>query len=137
MKSRVLNISIGSSIFILLIISVLAVIRPAYERLNLFLSREEFKYAVLFKEKTGLRFSYKSLSPSIFSFVNIRGIEVYDDSTGEKIVEIKRAVLSYKFSEFFKQNPENLYPVPAGAKPAREQALLRCTPRRPAAPNWG
>lgn len=105
MKSRVLNISIGSSIFILLIISVLAVIRPAYERLNLFLSREEFKYAVLFKEKTGLRFSYKSLSPAIFSFVNIRGIEVYDDSTGEKIVEIKRAVLSYKFSEFFKQNP--------------------------------
>lgn len=55
--------------------------------------------------KTGLKVSYKYLSPSILSSLNVNKIEITDCESGKKIAEIRKAVLSYDVFEFFSKNP--------------------------------
>ncbi len=72
MKSKVLGVGLGSTIFIFLAIAVLALIRPVYVRLYGELSRIEEIACKKLEEETGLSLSYKSLSPSILAGANMK-----------------------------------------------------------------
>lgn len=105
MKSRNLGVSLGSAIFIFLMIAVLALVRPTYLRIKESLSAIESSLAQKLEDETGLAFSYQSLSPSVFIGVNMRGISIYEVSSGSKLAAIKRANFSYDVSGFFSKNP--------------------------------
>ena len=105
MKSKIFGVSLGSVIFILLLISALVLVRPIYIRISESLSQFENQITEKLEEKTGLAISYESLSPSIFIGVNLRNISIYDVETKNTIVKIKRANLSYNVFGFFSKNP--------------------------------
>lgn len=100
MKSRFLKTSIGSIIFLTLVIAVIALIQPIYKNIMNFMSGEESRIICLLNEKTGLSVSYESLSPSVLSGINVRGIVMSDDSSGKKVIEIKKALLSYRLVDY-------------------------------------
>lgn len=104
MKSRLFGVSLGSTLFILMIVAVLASVRPVYVRVRQAVTEYENTLSEELREKTGLAFSYSSLSPSIFSYVSFRRIGIYDIDTGSRILAIKRAVLSYNIAGFFSGN---------------------------------
>ncbi len=55
--------------------------------------------------KTGLKVSYRSLSPSVLSGINIRGIVLRDAETDKKLIEIKKATISYSLRDFISKEP--------------------------------
>ena len=105
MKSKVYGVGLGSSIFILLLIAALALVRPVYLRLDEALSDLENLLTQKLEDETGLSLSYESLSPSLFVGVNFKNISIYEVSTKNKILQIRRANLSYNVSGFFSKNP--------------------------------
>ncbi len=105
MKSKVFGVSLGSVIFIFLLIIGLALVRPIYERMLSSLKEAEARLTEKLTEETGLAFSYDSLSPSVFIGVNIKNISLYDAQTKNKIIDIKRTNLSYNVTGFFSKNP--------------------------------
>ncbi|WP_294429334.1 hypothetical protein [uncultured Treponema sp.] len=105
MKSKVYGVGLGSSIFILLLIASLALVRPVYLRLNEALSDLENTLIKKLEDETGLSLSYESLSPSVFVGVNFKNISVHEVSTKNKILQIRRASLSYNVAGFFSKNP--------------------------------
>ncbi|MBQ9282115.1 MAG: translocation/assembly module TamB domain-containing protein [Treponema sp.] len=105
MKSKVFGVSLGSSIFILLLVAVLALVRPVYLRIEGSLSLLEKSLSEKLESELGLSLSYSSLSPSIFIGVNLRNVSIYESATQTKLVGIKRASLSYNIASFFSKNP--------------------------------
>ena len=105
MKSKVFGVGLGSTIFIFLLIATLALVRPVYLRIMDSLSQLEKNLTEELEEKTGLAFSYQSLSPSIFIGVNFRNISIFDAESKSKVIGIKRAHLSYNVMGFFSKNP--------------------------------
>lgn len=106
MSRKSVGVSLGSAIFIFLLIAVLALIRPTYLRIRDALSEFENQLSQKLQDETGLAFSYQSLSPSIFIGINFKNISIHEVSTKNKIVGIKRASLSYNVSGFFSKNPK-------------------------------
>ncbi len=102
---RIVRTGLGSSVFILLVISVLALLRPFYVRLTDFLESEKEKFVSSLQETTGLSVSYNSMSPSILSAINIKGIEIFDLESGKKLMTIKRTRLSYSLKDLFSDSP--------------------------------
>ena len=105
MKNKIFGVSLGSSLFILLLIAALALVRPVYVRIEESLSKLEAELSEKLETETGLAFSYQSLSPSIFIGVNFKNISIYEVETKTKIVGIRRATLSYNVLGFFSKNP--------------------------------
>lgn len=96
------RIGLGSLIFILLFCTLLSLVTPFYRKITSEIKKIEDEISLSLQEKTGLSFSYGSLSPSIFSSLNINDISVFDSETERKILSIKRASLSYKFMDLVK-----------------------------------
>lgn len=105
MKSRTQSISIGSTLFILMLVMAVAVVRPLYIRTGEALSSLEKQLVQKAETLTGFSFSYQSLSPSILSAINIKGIVVSDKSSGKKMLDVKRVTVAYNFLSFFSKHP--------------------------------
>lgn len=110
MKTRILKNSAGSIIFLLLVIGVVALIKPVHERIEKFSSLQKEKIFKTVKEKTGLDISYEKFSPSIFSGINFEGISVKDGNSGKTVLEVSRVSVSYSFKDLLKNG------VPYGIK---------------------
>ena len=107
MKSRILKTSIGSIIFLLLVIAVIALIFPTYKKINAAVSVGVLKITQKIEEKTGIEISYEALSPSILSGISLKNINLKDSATQKQLVQINSAVLSYNFRDFFSKQPLN------------------------------
>ena len=105
MKSKIFGVSLGSSIFILLLIAVLALVRPVYVRVYEKLGEFEAELSEKLENETGLSLSYRSLSPSIFVGLNLKNIVVSEVETKDKILAVRNARLSYDVAGFFSKNP--------------------------------
>ena len=105
MKSKVLGVGLGSTIFIFLAIAVLALIRPVYVRLYGELSKIEKIACKKLEEETGLSLSYKSISPSVLAGANMKKIAISDVASKKTVLTIKKARLSYTITKFFSNNP--------------------------------
>ncbi|MBR5867203.1 MAG: hypothetical protein IKZ04_04755, partial [Spirochaetaceae bacterium] len=82
----------------------LVMVRPAINKLEQSLT--DFRDSLLLKvqNKTGLQISYKSISPSILSAFNIKGIVLYDVNAELPVLQIKKASLSYRLKDLLKGN---------------------------------
>ena len=98
---KVTVLKIRSFIFILLFITGLSLIVPLHRKIVSAAEKlvEDFSSQVY--EKTGLHFTYKSLSPSILSTLNVRSIYLSDDS-GVDVLFIKKAFINYKLFRLLK-----------------------------------
>lgn len=105
MKSRIFGVSLGSSVFILLLVAVLALVRPVYLRIDGALAEIEASLSRRLADETGLALSYQSLSPSIFFGLRFRNVSVYDAADKSRIIGIRRATLSYDVAGFLSKNP--------------------------------
>ncbi|QTQ13702.1 hypothetical protein HRQ91_04090 [Treponema parvum] len=95
MKGHVLKTGTGGTIFIFLIFAAFAVIRPAFVRLSEWSRSYVVKTFAELEKTTALKFSYASLSPSILSAIRIKGIVVSDPDNKNKLLSVKKIVLSY------------------------------------------
>ena len=105
MKSRSQSVGIGSTLFILMLVAAVAILRPMYIRMGEALSSLEKQLVEKAEDAIGLSFSYQSLSPSILSAINIKGIVVSDKASGRKLVDVKKVTVSYNFLDFFSAHP--------------------------------
>ncbi len=97
MKSKVFGVGIGSSVFILMIVTVLAVVRPIYVRMSDFARNIEKSFILKLEDETGLSVSYDSLSPALFSAIKLNRISFCESSSSKKLLGIKSAVFSFSF----------------------------------------
>ncbi len=104
-RNRIIRLVLSVVIFIILLVFSSFVVRPIYVSMTSFISEIELKYSKVFNDATGLRLSYKSLSPSIFSNVDMSGIEIFDVASGKRLVSIRSALLSYDPQKFSSENP--------------------------------
>ena len=86
---------VSLSIFFLIAIASLFLIRPAYRQMSALLNSTVLFFCDRIEEKTGISVSYSSMSPSIFSGLSLKKIELRDASSDNTILEIKNAVLRY------------------------------------------
>ena len=100
LKTRIRDILSIAIFFILIIVAILAV-RPAYTGLldHMTDSAREFKAGI--EEKLSLKISYKKLSPSILSSVNIREVTLFT-TEGKKIASINKIRLDYRLLKLLK-----------------------------------
>ena len=106
---KVTVLKIRSFIFILLFILGISLILPLHRKIVSSAEKMVESLSSEIYEKTGLHFTYKSLSPSILSTLNVRSISFSDDS-GLEVLFIKKANINYNlfrlikgdFSEGFK-----------------------------------
>lgn len=61
------------------------------------------------EEKTGLRFSYKSMSPSIFSLFSMKGITLSSAKTGRVAVSARRVTLRYSILKILRGYFDNAF----------------------------
>jgi hypothetical protein len=107
MNSRVLKTSIGILIFLLMLLSSVALMKPVYKKIDSAVRSAEKKIVGAVEEKSGFKISYKSLSPAILSKIYAKGIVVSDAATGEEILRIKKISVSYSVLNFLKGDPDN------------------------------
>lgn len=102
MRKLFLKTSISISIFLLVfgIAVILAV--PLYNHVSVKLRNSVENVSKTIVDKTGILVSYKSLSPSIFNGLNIRGVILYDEDIELPLCQIKRINLRYSLGDFFK-----------------------------------
>ena len=89
MKSKVLKTSIGILIFLLIAASFIAAMKPVYRKVDRAIRSCEKKIVLELEKNTGMKISYKSLSPSILSKICIKGIDVLDSKSGQQIIFVK------------------------------------------------
>lgn len=102
MKSRFLKTSIAGIIFLTLVIGVIALIQPVYKNVLKFMNGEQNRIVRMINERTGLSISYESLSPSVFSGINIRGIMLQSPDKTKTFLEVKHASISYRILDFLR-----------------------------------
>ena len=109
MKSKFLKIGISTILSLLLLASVIAIAYPIIDSLttNLISVRDQFLES--FQEKTGLRLTYKSVSPSFLSGFKVRGITIYDASADVPVLSIDKASLGIRLRELFSGNFDRVF----------------------------
>lgn len=97
MKKLSLKELFGLSVFFVLILVSVLVIHPVYRQTASVLDRYIQSFCRQLETSYGISVSYSSLSPSVFSGIHIKGIEIRDASGENRILEIRRTVLRYSF----------------------------------------
>ena len=106
MKFKARHIKIGICIFIFLALLAVSnrLLLPIYNKAGFQIQGTMQSVQDGLKEKTGLAISYKSLSPSILSGINLNGIVLYDSESGEEVASIGRLSLGYSLKSLFSKN---------------------------------
>lgn len=94
MKHPAIKKSIEILIFIFLLAGCLVMLFPLSRALDHALEKYRDSLLGSVEEKTGLRFSYESLSPSIFKSIRIKNLVVSDASNGSVIAEFASVTFS-------------------------------------------
>ena len=100
---------IGIVLFILLMWAVFSALRPVYKFINGVVAEYEAEVSDMLRKKTGLGISYRKLSPSLLTGIHINGITVFDEETGEEMLTIRNAVISYSLKSVLKGDFDNAF----------------------------
>jgi hypothetical protein len=95
MKRQIRLSFISILIFLSILASLLFIARPIIQEAKKQMQIIENHYILLVSEKTGIRISYESLSPSILSGLRLSSIGLYDKETEKQIAEIDSIKLSW------------------------------------------
>lgn len=96
MKNRVLTTAIKSIAIVLMLLSAVAVAFPLMNFINGKLYQVESHVLSQLQEKTGLSFSYGSLSPAILTGLNFKNIDVYDAETDSILLHLDSVTVGYR-----------------------------------------
>lgn len=98
MKLKLRYLKIGICIFIFLFLLGISnrLLLPVYNRVGFQIQRTMESIRSDLKNKSGLLISYKSLSPSILSGINVNGIVAVDAQSGEVVATVGRLSLGYE-----------------------------------------
>ncbi len=105
MKKIPVAVKISVLVFLVIIIMAFAFSRPIYNRIKERVDKAAFQLTDKVTELTGLTLTYDSFSPSILSFLSIKGIKLTDEN-GTVILSIKNTRINYKLNELIKGNME-------------------------------
>ncbi len=105
MKKIPVAVKISVLVFLVIIIMAFAFSRPIYNRIKERVDKAAFQLTDKVTELTGLTLTYDSFSPSILSFLSIKGIKLADEN-GTVILSIKNTKINYKLNELIKGNME-------------------------------
>jgi len=100
-KQRYIKIGVCVLFFLSLLVVVNRLLHPVYTRIGTQIQKTVDSYRESFKENAGLQISYKSLSPSILSGVNVNGISIVDAKSGLEVASIGRLFLDYSMRDLF------------------------------------
>lgn len=109
MKSKVLKTSIGILIFLLIAASFIAAMKPVYSKVDGAIRSCEKKIVLELEKNTGMKISYKSLSPSILSKICIKGIDVLDSKSGQQIIFVNKIYVHFSLPKILKGDFENAF----------------------------
>ncbi len=91
------------SVFLVLCVSIIAVSKPIYDKLETTVTKYTGELKSFVKDFTGLDFSYKSLSPSILSSFYLKNIQFTNDDS-DIVLSIKKTRVKYSLKQLFKGN---------------------------------
>ena len=103
MKKIPVAVKISVLVFLVIILLTIAFSRPIYNRIKERVDSAAFQLTDKVTELTGLTLTYDSFSPSILSFLSIKGIKLADEN-GTVILSIKNTRINYKLNELIKGN---------------------------------
>ena len=109
MKSKVLKTSIGILIFLLIAASFVAAMKPVYSKVDGAIRSYEKKIVLELEKNTGMKISYKSLSPSILSKICIKGIEASDSKNGQQIIFVNKIYVYFSLPKILKGDFKNAF----------------------------
>lgn len=107
MKSRGFKLVLCLSILFSLIAASFALVKPLYLSLYKGLRSNIINLNSTLDKSLGINIFYSSLSPSILTGINIKGIVLKDSESGQKIVSVKKATVKYSLLEILKGNFAN------------------------------
>ena len=101
MKKLSLVAKISSAVFLFILMLVLLLSIPVFKRLEKVLDNYSQKFSQTVTRFSGLKVSYESISPSIFAYLGIKGIQI-TDSSGRIIGQVKNTHIKYKLIPLLK-----------------------------------
>lgn len=99
---------ISCCIFIFLMLIAILAGNPVYKKIKQEINASAEKFCLIIHEKTGLKISYSSLSPSILSTFYIKGIELSDDANGI-LLTVKQTKINYSLRQILKGNLDSAF----------------------------
>ncbi len=92
--------------FVLLVSASIVALWPVQRDIGRHLQQLKHEVVQRIEQATGRRITYQSISPSIFRFLEIRGLEVYDPGTNqEPLLRIRRIEVSYSIWKLLTGDP--------------------------------
>jgi hypothetical protein len=101
--------SIYIVIFLMLSLTFLLCVRPSYKLLTESITGRVNAFRSELENRTGLTFSYSSMSPSILTVFNIKGIVLSSSSDGTEIIRIRKIVLRYSLWHLLRKDMEHAF----------------------------
>ena len=102
MRKPSLRDSLAILIFLLINALVIVLLRPVYNSVSSYLTNQTASAISLVTSRTGLSVSYKSLSPSIFTGLQIKNIVLSDVSDNIPLAQIERLSVHYSLWDFIR-----------------------------------
>ncbi|MBO4856905.1 MAG: translocation/assembly module TamB domain-containing protein [Treponema sp.] len=106
MKKIPVAVKISVLVFFIVLVLAFAFSRPLYNRIRERVDKTALTLTGKVTELTGLTLTYESFSPSILSFLSVKGIKLVDEN-GVQLLSIKNARINYKLKELIKGNMED------------------------------
>jgi len=96
-------------IFLIILLASFACVRPIYKALTENISHRAQTMRKVLEDTTGLTVSYASLSPSILTVFNIKGIVLSSAADGKELVSIRRITLRYRLLKLLKGDIDSAF----------------------------
>ncbi|ULQ59843.1 hypothetical protein K7I13_00330 [Brucepastera parasyntrophica] len=104
MKRPALVLSIEILFFVALLLAVFFLLKPVNQRFEQYLVDLRDSVVEEIEDQTGLRISYKALSPSIFRVLKFSDLTITDPSTQTVVAHISKLSVSYSLGEILRGN---------------------------------
>lgn len=105
MKRPAVVYSVEILLFLLLLGGVFLLAGPVSSRLDAILEHARDVFFQDLEERTGLQFSYESMSPSVFNSLRVRNLSIIDSTNSMVLAHIDEADIIYSFVELIAGNP--------------------------------
>ena len=96
-------------IFLTILLASFACVRPIYRALTENISHRAQTVRTMLENRTGLTFSYASLSPSILTVFNIKGIVLGSAADGKPLASIRRITLRYRLLKLLRGDIDSAF----------------------------
>lgn len=105
MTKKKLQLAVEIFLIFLILGGVSLVYMPVYRQTMESLETAKNQFFSLIEEASGLSISYSSMSPSIFKQITLRDVEVYDVSSGTRLLFVRNFSVKYNPAKLMGEKP--------------------------------